>query len=117
MIPGNDPQTQLPLTEATYFILLSLAPGPRHGYSIMKNVYLLSHERVVLSTGTLYTALKRLLDQGWIRRADEIDAIANGRQRKAYHLTDTGQKILEAEVQRLEGLVGAAELRFLRGAS
>ena len=117
MIPGDDPQTQLPLTEATYFILLSLAPNPRHGYSIMKDVYLLSHERVALSTGTLYTALKRLLDQGWIRRADEIEAIANGRQRKAYHLTEVGREILEAEVKRLEGLVGAAQLRFPRGAS
>ena len=112
----NDPQSQLPLTEATYFILLSLAPGSRHGYAIMKDVYLLSHERVVLSTGTLYTALKRLLDQGWIRRADEPDAGTNGRQRKAYHITDLGRRILEVEVQRLEGLVGAAQLRILRDA-
>ena len=49
-------QTQLPLTEATYFILLSLAPGPRHGYAIMKDVHSLSHGHVTLSTGTLYTA-------------------------------------------------------------
>jgi DNA-binding PadR family transcriptional regulator len=111
------PQSQLPLTEATYFILLSLAPGPRHGYAIMKDVYLLSHERVVLSTGTLYTALKRLLDQGWIRRADDPDAGVNGRQRKAYHLTELGSSILQAEVGRLEGLVGAAQLRILRDAS
>jgi DNA-binding PadR family transcriptional regulator len=116
MNTSNDPQSPLPLTEATYFILLSLAPSPRHGYAIMKDVYLLSHERVLLSTGTLYTALKRLLDQGWIRRADEPEKSSNGRQRIAYHLTDLGRHILEAEVQRLEGLVGAAQLRILRGA-
>jgi DNA-binding PadR family transcriptional regulator len=116
MSSPTDNQAQLPLTEATYFILLSLAPGPRHGYAIMKDVYLLSHERVALSTGTLYTALKRLLDQGWIRRADEPESSVNGRQRKAYQLTELGSHILESEVQRLKGLVGAAQLRILRGA-
>lgn len=105
--------SQLPLTEATYFILLSLAPGPRHGYAIMKDTHQLSQGRVVLSTGTLYTALKRLLDQGWIARDGDAYETVNGRQRKAYRLTDLGQRILHAEVQRLQGLVGAARLRSL----
>jgi DNA-binding PadR family transcriptional regulator len=106
-------QSQLPLTEATYFILLCLATGPRHGYAIMKDVASLSHGRVTLSTGTLYTALKRLLETGWIRRVDESGA-SNGRQRKAYQLTDLGEGILIAEVQRLQGLVNAAQLNPLR---
>ncbi len=63
--------SNLPLTETTYFILLSLAPGPRHGYSIMKDVLQLSSGRVELSTGTLYSALKRLLDQNWIQRTED----------------------------------------------
>ena len=104
-------QTQLPLTEATYFILLSLAPGPRHGYAIMKDVHSLSHGRVTLSTGTLYTGLKRLLDTGWIRRVEDADAASNGRQRKDYRLTELGENVLHAEVQRLKGLVSAARLR------
>jgi DNA-binding PadR family transcriptional regulator len=111
MNASNGLNAQAPLTEATYFILLSLAPGPRHGYAIMKDVHQLSQGRVTLSTGTLYTALKRLLDQGWIRRADELGSETNGRQRKAYHLTDLGRDILEAEIHRLEGLVGAAQWR------
>ena len=53
-----------PLTEATYFIMLSLSREPRHGYAIMKDVQSLSEDRVILSTGTLYGALKRLLKQG-----------------------------------------------------
>ena len=61
-----------PLTESTYFILLSLSPEPKHGYAIMKEVQELSEGRVVLSTGTLYGALKRLLDEGWIIRLEEI---------------------------------------------
>jgi DNA-binding PadR family transcriptional regulator len=105
--------TNLPLTETTYFILLSLAKGPRHGYAMMKDVYQLSAGRVVLSTGTLYSALKRLLDQGWIDRAvDPVDS-PDGRGRKAYRLTGLGMQILEAEVGRLQGLVDAAQARVL----
>jgi len=48
-----DVQASLPLTEATYFILLGLASEPKHGYAIMKDVTALSDNRVVLSTGTL----------------------------------------------------------------
>jgi DNA-binding PadR family transcriptional regulator len=111
MNASNGLNSQVPLTEATYFILLSLAPSPRHGYAIMKDVHQLSQGRVTLSTGTLYSALKRLLDQGWIRRVDELGNGANGRQRKAYNLTGLGRGILEAEIRRLEGLVGAAQWR------
>jgi hypothetical protein len=79
----NEP-TELPLTETTYFILLSLLPKPKHGYAIMKDVQVLSEERIVLSTGTLYGALKRLLDQGWIERLEETDPKGNARDRKVY---------------------------------
>ena len=109
----NEIESNLPLTETTYFILLSLAPGRRHGYAIMKDVRQLSHDRVVLSTGTLYSALKRLLDQGWIRRAEDSANNANSRGRKDYGLTQLGQSILEAEIQRLEGLVSVARSRIL----
>jgi DNA-binding PadR family transcriptional regulator len=113
----TDIHTNLPLTETTYFILLSLSPAPRHGYSVMKDVRQLSQERVVLSTGTLYSALKRLLDQGWIQRTDDPEGSSDGRGRKAYRLTALGQQILEAEVLRLHGLVNAARGRALDAAS
>ena len=106
----SDARSYLPLTETTYFILLSLAPGLKHGYAIMKDVLQLSQSRVELSTGTLYSSLKRLLDQSWIERADDPQGNLNGRVRKAYRLTRLGQHILEAEVQRLQVLVGAAHL-------
>ena len=66
-----NPESFLPLSEAVFFILLSLAPGPRHGYAILKEVATLSQERVNLSTGTLYGALKRMLEQNWIERVDD----------------------------------------------
>jgi DNA-binding PadR family transcriptional regulator len=105
-------QDQLPLTEATFFILVSLAPGPQHGYAILKEVAALSDGRVMLSTGTLYGALKRLLDGGWLERFEEPEAEENGRERKAYRLTSLGRRILQAETQRLRTLAGVAELRL-----
>jgi DNA-binding PadR family transcriptional regulator len=72
---------------------------------------------VELSTGTLYSSLKRLLEQGWIQRAADLEGGANGRGRKAYLLTHLGQQILEAEVQRLQGLVSAAQVRILRSST
>lgn len=106
-------QAQLPLTEATYFILLSLASGAKHGYLIKKDVEALSEGRLVMSTGTLYGALKRLLDQGWIERRQALDPGQGERERKAYRLTPLGRAILQAEVQRLGNLVAAAKLRFI----
>ena len=85
------PTDEIPLTEATYFILLSLADAPRHGYAILKDVEALSQARIVFSTGTLYGALKRLLDLGWIKRADDAGREPDtGLPRKAYTLTASG---------------------------
>lgn len=102
---------QLPLTEATFFILLSLAHGPNHGYGMMKDVEDLSHGRITLGTGTLYGAIKRLLDQGWIARS-EAESESGGRERKAYTLTDLGRRILAAETDRLQSLASAGRTRL-----
>ena len=109
-----DYHDNLPLSEAVFFILLSLAPGPKHGYAIMKDVQALSDSRVGLSTGTLYGALKRLLDGGWVRRVDEGQD-ESGRERKSYALTQLGKGILEAETARMQNLVAAAQKRSTAG--
>lgn len=106
---------QTPLSESTYFIMLSLRSGPRHGYAIMKDVQSLSEKRVTLSTGTLYGAIKRLLDQAWIERLDgeadpEVDSKLDGRGQKVYRLTGTGLRVLNEEVERLDLLVRKARL-------
>ncbi|MCE7980310.1 MAG: PadR family transcriptional regulator [Caldilinea sp. CFX5] len=115
----NQPDTTSthPLTEAAFFILLSLAPKPKHGYAVMKEVESLSHQRVTLSTGTLYGALKRLLEQGWIEPVAEADDLASQpveskRVRKAYALTELGRSMLQAETARLQSLVAVAQLRL-----
>lgn len=103
-----------PLSEQTYFILLSLQSEPRHGYAIAKDVQSLSKGRVTLSVSTLYTTLKRLLDDGWIRLLDEV-AQGPGKPRKIYEITKKGGNVLVAEIQRLDTLVSAARVRGVEG--
>lgn len=104
----NEPISNLPLREPTFLILLSLSPGPKHGYAILKEVESLSEGRVKLSTGTLYGAIERLLDQGWIRRVDDPFPNGTNRQRKSYDLTELGRRALNAEITRLRKLVNVA---------
>ncbi len=99
----------LPLSEQTYFILLSLQSAPRHGYVIAKDIRELSGGRVSLSVSTLYTTLKRLLEDGWIQPAGEEGPAS--RPRKTYRLTGQGANVLQDEVRRLETLISAARTR------
>lgn len=110
-----DIQANLPLTESTLFILLSLTSEPKHGYAILKDVEELSERRVVLSTGTLYGALKRLLEQGWIERVADPAPDNTDRVRKHYILTQLGRRILDAEIVRLRSLIAVARLRRAEG--
>jgi DNA-binding PadR family transcriptional regulator len=107
----NDVLAFLPLREPTFFILLSLSPGPKHGYGILKEVETLSEGRVMLSTGTLYGAIKRLLDRDWIKRVTDPIPNNTDRERKAYALTEQGRRVLNAEILRLERLVAIAQTK------
>ncbi len=108
--------SQEPLSEQTYLILLSLRSEPKHGYAIAKDVQALSQGRVTLSVSTLYTTLKRLLDDGWIRLVDEVPQ-GPGKPRKIYQITRKGGNALAAEVERLDMLVSAARIRRVEGLS
>lgn len=98
-----------PLSEAVLLILLSMAEEPRHGYAILKDVEQISDGRVKLSTGTLYGALRRLLEDKWIERFTEDDA---ARGRLAYRLTNTGHGALKREVARMKHLAKVATARI-----
>lgn len=111
-----EPMDYLPLTEPTFYILLSLVPGRKHGYAILKDVKNLSGERVNLSTSTLYTAVGRLLDQDLIERLDNDEEDPTpGLPRKSYALTELGRRVFEAEMMRLQGMVREARLRLREG--
>ena len=96
-----------PLTETVFFLLLSLQSGPLHGYGMMKDIASLSEGRVRLTTGTLYGAIKRLLDDEWI---EEVVA-ESSRGSKTYRLTRLGLTQLDAEIRRLRQLILAIEAR------
>jgi DNA-binding PadR family transcriptional regulator len=101
----------LSVTEPVLLILLSLADHPRHGYAILQDVQEISDGRVVLSTGTLYGALRRLLHGAWIERVEEEDT---PRGRQSYRLTTRGRRNLQLEVSRLKHLTRVATLRVAR---
>jgi DNA-binding PadR family transcriptional regulator len=108
---------RLSLREPSFFILLSLAPEAKHGYAILKDIETLSSARLRLSTGTLYEALTRLLDQGLIERIEDKDGSAEknsnpGLPRKAYRLTEAGRRLLKAETEHMQALVALANLRL-----
>lgn len=104
----------LPLREPTFYILLSLSAGQKHGYAIMKDIESLSRGEVLLSTSTLYEGLARLLDQGLIERVEnhQTEQSHPGRPRKDYRLSRLGERVLEAETRRLKNLVAAAQRRL-----
>lgn len=102
----------LPLQEPTFLILLSLAPGKKHGYAILKDVEKLSHGKLRLGTGTLYGALSRLLEQGLIERSPDGSEPNPGKARKAYALTRSGRQVLAAETERMQERVAVARARL-----
>lgn len=90
----------LALTEAVYYILLSLMQ-PMHGYGIMQNVEALSGGRVRLAAGTLYGAISTLLEKGWITA---LPGMKDSRK-KEYQITNLGKEAVAAEILRLQELV------------
>jgi DNA-binding PadR family transcriptional regulator len=97
----------LPLTETTFYILISLLQ-PRHGYGIMQNVARISSDEVKLGPGTLYGALNTLLKQELIERLGEREGEEGGERRKIYGLTGLGRRAVTVECRRLETLAGHA---------
>jgi len=106
----DEPDTR-PLTEPVLLILLSLANKPLHGYGLLQDIEMLSNGRVRLSTGTLYGALRRLLEDSWIERFVQADT---SRDKQAYRLTATGREHLYLELSRMKQLTQAASARLKR---
>ena len=94
----------LPLTETTYYIMLSLIK-PQHGYGIMQQVKQLSNDKVVLAPGTLYGALSNLKKQKLIKPFNEDTQ----NRRKVYKLTDLGLDVLSMEFQRMQTLISISK--------
>jgi len=108
-VERHDAEESRPLSEPVLLILMSLADRPRHGYALIKDIEALSNGRVRLATGTLYGALRRLLEELWIERFEQDDT---SREKQAYHLTGEGRRQLQLEVDRMRQLTRAASARL-----
>ena len=108
----KDPDTILPLPLTVFHILLALAGKELHGYGIMKEVSHCTENKLRLGPGTLYGAIKRLLQAGLIEQSNERpDPEQDDERRIYYRLTEFGQRVLGAETQRMSRLVGMAKAR------
>ena len=94
-------------------ILRTLVAGPRHGWGISQRIQQISQEVLRVNQGSLYPALYRLEEKGWI--ASAWDASENNRKAKFYRLTRTGQSQLERETAQWERLSSAVH-RILQDA-
>ena len=106
---ATDPESLIPLMQAEFQTLLSLADGPRHGYGIMEEIRTRSLGSVTLGPGTLYGTIKRLLGWGLILEEDRDEALdAGGKRRTFYGITPLGMHIASLEAERLAKLVADA---------
>ena len=90
-------------------ILLALSDRPRHGYAIIQEIERQTRASVRLGTGTLYSALKRLREDGLIEEAEDPEGARTGnRPRRTYKLTRRGRSELAQQTERLAVLVDHA---------
>ncbi|MGH7578501.1 MAG: PadR family transcriptional regulator [Longimicrobiales bacterium] len=104
----RDLERHLPLRPVEFHILLSLAAGERHGYGIIQDIQSRGEARVP-DVGTMYRALARMAEGGWIAASARRPAPdAADERRNYYRITAVGRRVARAEAQRLESLTRAA---------
>jgi DNA-binding PadR family transcriptional regulator len=100
----DDPQRFLPLSPHQFHILLALTDRDRHGYALIQDIAQRTDGALRLGTGTLYTAIARLVELGLIADAGRPSSKEDER-RRYYRLMPLGRAVLRAETARLEALV------------
>jgi DNA-binding PadR family transcriptional regulator len=104
-----DPESLLPLPTAAFHILVALAGRERHGYSIMQDVAARTDGKVRLSAATLYSSIRRMLEQGLVAELSESPDPENQDERRRYYgLTAFGRRAAMAEAQRLTAMLSQA---------
>ena len=109
----NELKDFLPLSPATFYILLALSDEDRHGYGIMQEVARQSEGKYKLGPGTFYDNLEKLINHGRVKEVPRKSANDDPR-RHYYRLTGFGRRVFFAEVSRLDRVVREAKVR-LRG--
>lgn len=104
-----DPESLLPLPAATFHILVALADRQRHGYSILQDVSARTDGKVRLSAATLYSSIRRMLEQGLVEELSESpDPDSQDERRRYYGLTAFGRRVALAEARRLTAMLSQA---------
>ncbi len=117
-MPGvtPEPESLLPLTPAVFHIMLALADGERHGYSIMQEITAHTGGQMRIGPTTLYRSIKQMLAAGLITEIDERpDPALDDERRRYYRLTAFGQRVASAETRRLARAVAVARSKPLLG--
>jgi DNA-binding PadR family transcriptional regulator len=111
---SRNPQDLLPLTPGMFQVLIALADGEKHGYAIIKEVARRTDDAIRLSAGTLYTLIRRFVQEGVIAESDERpDAALDDERRRYYRLTDFGRVVAQAEARRMEEALDMARAKKL----
>ena len=114
-MPAERDPAPAPLTTPVFQILLSLVDGDLHGYAIIQDIAARTGGEVRLTASTLYAAVKRLLDSGWIEELAERPRGATGEdpRRRYYRITRLGHAAALAEARRIERLAAMARVKRL----
>lgn len=103
------PEALLPLPTATFHILLAVAEEDRHGYAIIQEVSARTNGELLLSAGTLYRSIQRMLEQDLIVETSERPKPEfDDERRRYYRITKFGQAVARAEARRLTNMVKLA---------
>jgi DNA-binding PadR family transcriptional regulator len=109
----QNPDSYLPLSSPVFHILLALSDSELHGYGIKQEIEQLTGGQLVMGPGTLYGAIKRLLEQGLIEQVRDRANSTEEERRKYYRITPLGYRVTQAEAQRLVQLVEQAQAKNL----
>ena len=106
-------QPSAALTAAEFQVLVALADGEKHGYAIGKEIFARTDGQVQLRAATLYTVIKRLLENGLIEEdAARPDPELDDERRRYYRLSASGRRAAEGEARRLEATVKQARAKL-----
>lgn len=113
VVTDKPPPAASPLSAQVFHILLALADDDLHGYAIIQEVAARTGDEVRLTASTLYAAIKRLVESGWIEELAERPTTDDDPRRRYYRLTALGRQSARAEARRLEGLAAMARAKRL----
>ncbi len=111
---SRSPDDLLPLTPGMFHVLIALADGEKHGYAIIKEVARRTDGAIRVSAGTLYTLIRRFVQDGVIAESDHRpEAALDDERRRYYRITDFGRDVAKAEAARMESTLSMARAKHL----